>query len=110
MIQFIKTLLYIVRNYSKDLTRLNRRCEAVEGIIRERTDIAADVSLSKRGINSVIVLGRFRGCDYVQTFQLQPDDLESLIKQLQAMEKFGKVRLVDAPPQVAGVFKRELQW
>lgn len=117
MLTWFKRLFAIVRTYSTDIAKLNARIELLKGriaaneqIIRERTDIAVDVGFSRKDMNTVIVVGRFRGCDYVQTYQVRSDDLTGLIDRLRDMERHGVVRRADAPPHIIGAFKRDLQF
>lgn len=117
MLTWFKTLFAVVRNYSTEVSQLKAKIAWLEGhiaatnqIIRERTDIAVDVGFSRKDMNTVIVVGRFRGCDYVQTYQLAPDNIGDIINRLKEMERHGVVRRVDAPPHIVGAFKRDLQY
>lgn len=117
MLAWFKRLFAIVRNYSAEIAQLNARIELLKGrlaaneqVIRERTDIAVDVGYSHRDMNTIITVGRFRGCDYVQTYQVSAGDFTELIDRLRSMERHGVVRRIDAPPHIVGAFKRDLQY
>lgn len=103
MWNWIKTLRYVVKHYTADLALQRAQLRSLETVIKERTDIAVEVGYY--GDNYVIVVGRFKGRDYIQTHRVQSTDLANLIEQLRAMEKFGTVRRVDAPPIIRGVFR-----
>jgi hypothetical protein len=107
MIAWIKKLLSIVKSYDSDLRRSRVMISDLEAIIRDRTDIAVDVGF--RDASHVIVVGRYRNTDYIQTFSVNTPDLAHLIDRLHAMERHGVVRRIDAPPSVKAVFHREFR-
>lgn len=102
--KWIKKLLRIVRDYDNDLARIKTSMATLDRIVRDRTDIAADVHV--RGHNHIIVVGRYKNRDYVQAFTVLGDDLPHLIETLKQMERHGVVRTLDAPPQFKAVFER----
>lgn len=104
MIVWIKKLLAIVKNYEEDMGRLNNRINYSEKLIRDRTDIAADINIKDH--NHIIVVGRYKNRDYVQTFTVRGDELNHLVETLKQMERHGVVRQIDAPPQFKAVFDR----
>jgi len=104
MLKWIKKLKTIVARYDNDFSKEHARIMELEKLIRERTNIAVDVGVA--GTSHVIVVGRYRNVDYVQTYALNTPDLATLIEQLQQMERYGVVRRVDAPPQFRAVFER----
>ena len=83
------------------------RIATLERVIRERTDLHVDVQY--KGFSRVIVVGRFRGADYVEVYSLHERDMEHMIRQLREMEKFGTIRHVDAPFQMHAVVKERLK-
>lgn len=115
MIKWIKKVLRIIRDYDKTVLELNSRDAQISSritqldtILRDRTDIGVDVAYSKRDMGTIITIGRYRGVDYIQTYQIAPDSFEGLITQLKDMSRWGKVRMVDALPHISGVIKRDL--
>lgn len=88
------------------LDALRDDMKTLERLVRERTDIAVDVGVD--GMNTVIVVGRYKGADYVQTYRLRADDLDFLIGKLREMERHGALRRLDCPPQYRAVFEHEL--
>ena len=105
MIKWLKKLKAIVASYDANLANAHARIAALETMVRERTDIAIDVGFWST--SHVIVVGRYKNADYVQTYSMDTPDLASLIDQLKQMERYGNVRRVDAPPQFRAVFERE---
>lgn len=106
MIKWVKKLFYIVKNYSADVSSLRLQINNLEKILRDRTDISVDVSASRMDANHIIVVGRYKNIDYVQTFSLQNNDIGKLIDQLKEMERYGEIRKVDCPPPMRAVFKK----
>jgi len=105
MITWMKKLLAIVAGYDAALRGAHTRINALEKLVRDRTNISVDVGF--RTASHVIVVGRYRNADYVQTFALDTPDLNVLIDRLREMERYGTVQRVDAPPLFRAVFNRE---
>ena len=108
-LRWLKTLFAMVRHYKaeqKDLFALGSKVddqdaktqELVE-LIRSRTEINVDVGF-RGDPNTVIVLGRYRDGDFIQTYQLRTDSFGQLVDHLREMEEHGHVCRVDAPPQM----------
>lgn len=108
MSAWIKKLLAIVASYDTDLRNIHHAVYGLESILKERTNIAVDVGF--REASHVIVIGRYRGNDYIQSYTLNETDLDGLIRHLREMEKFGNIRRIDAPPMFKAAFKRDLDW
>lgn len=105
--------------YDTELQALHRAQGALEGrqaqldqLVRERTDIAADVDMrgGRECRNTVLVIGRYRHTDYVRMFSLDEPELGHLVDQLRGMERHGVVRYIDAPPQLSAVIKKRVRW
>jgi len=105
MFQFFKKLKYIVTNYDRELLRVTRKVEQLEKVIADRTNIGVDVGF--RDAHHVIVVGKYKGKDYIQTFDLREPELNMLVDKLRDMSKYGNVKRVDAPPIFKAVFERE---
>jgi hypothetical protein len=76
-------------------------------LVRERTNIAVDVNF--KSANHVIVIGRYRNSDYVQTYSIPEKDLFNIIAELKEMEKYGNAKRIDAPPIFKAVFERDVK-
>lgn len=105
MLKWLKKLRTMVSNYDSDLRKAHTRIAELETLVRDRTNIAVDVGF--KTASHVIVVGRYKDADYVQTYCLDTYDLAVLIDQLRQMERHGAVRRVDAPPQFRAVFGRD---
>ena len=107
----------MVRNYEAyqaDIARqfgevgiLRRRLAELENIVRERATVGVDVGL--RDASHVIVIGRYNGRDYVQTFDVPETELRFLIDNLRHLARTATIRRVDGPPHVKAVFEREFE-
>lgn len=108
MIRWFKKLFQIVRFYDIDLNEnirkyelLKREHDELVSIIKERTSIGVDVGY--KGGSYVILMGHYRGRDYIQSHRVNSDDFIGLIQQLKQMEKYGEVCYVDEIPNVLSV-------
>ncbi len=90
-----------------DVIALNARIDQLDKLVKDRTDIAANVGYSGNR-SYVIVIGRYQNVDYVQTYELGDMELSGLIDSLRYIERHGVVRQLDSPPMVRAVFKREV--
>jgi hypothetical protein len=104
MFAWLNKLRSIVTRHQDEVNFLHHRIDVLEKIIKERTDIAADIHFS--GKNHIIVIGQYKNTGYVQTYSVNTEDLHQLIQQLKHMEQFGVVRTVDAPPTFRGAFRK----
>lgn len=83
------------------------RIKYSEDLIRERTDIAVDISPSRHDPTYVVLIGRYKNRDYVQAFAIRNDDLSNLIEQFKCMETYGELRKCDSPPAFRAVLENE---
>jgi hypothetical protein len=106
MLKWLKKARLIVAGYDAELRSIHRRIDDLDALVRDRTNIAVDVGF--RSASHVIVIGRYKNNDYIQTFSVEHDDLTLLVDRLRQMERHGEVRRVDAPPPLRGAFARDL--
>ena len=104
-INWIKTLNYIINHYDANFKWLKKEIKESMQIIKDRTNIHADIHY--RSSNQVIVVGRYNGRDYVQTYNVNNKDFKEFILQLRSMEKYGHIRRIDHPIEFKGVFEHE---
>jgi len=62
MLKFLKKLLWIVKNYDNHRALLGDRITEATNIIRERTEVHADVH--SKSPSQVIMIGSYRGKDF----------------------------------------------
>jgi hypothetical protein len=119
--RFFRTLLYMAGRYDSDQTFIREtllkrqreilhqisRMDTLEKLVRDRTDISVDIGF--KDASYVVVTGRYRNRDYVETFQLGNKELSVLIEELKRMERYGTISHMDAPPQFRAVIDRELK-
>jgi hypothetical protein len=113
MIKWLKNLFYIVKNYSYDqkrtieLLRVQReKMVALDKLIKERTNISADIGYLK-GANYVILVGHYKNRDYINVFDLNGKTFAEIVEQFRAMTKHGNVLRVDAPAPFKAVLERD---
>lgn len=105
MINFIKKMVYIVKNYDNDFKHLTSRVNQAEKVIRDRTDIHADIHYKSK--NQIIAVGRYRNRDYVQVYNISTDDFNYLIKILREMEMYGRRGRIDSAHSMKAIFEHE---
>jgi hypothetical protein len=89
-----------------ELKRQQREIAELRRIIRDRTDVSADIHF--RNASYIIAVGTFRGRDYVQVFRMGDGDFKFVVEQLRGMNRHAKIRFIDAPPEFRAVIDREL--
>ena len=118
MFSWINKLKTIVANYDMEMftfnVRLNEsnrllnvRIQELEKVIKERTNISVDVNF--KNTNHVIVTGRYKNIDYIQTFDVKSEDFCDLIDYMKSLERYGSVKRIDALPKMRAVFEREFK-
>jgi hypothetical protein len=114
MFTFLKKLRAIVNGWDAYVSGVNarlggmsNRCAAVEEIIRERTETHVDVH--QHSPSQIIMVGRFRGKDFVSVYPVEDQEFEYLIKRLRDQSRFSRIGRVDAYPFVNAVIDRELR-
>lgn len=106
-IKWLKKLINLVNEYEKEISFLEKRIESAEKIIRDRTDINVDINRRKHE-NQIIVIGKYRNIDYIQTFTVDSRDFSYTIDMLKKMDRYGTLNKVDSAPDIKAVFKNEL--
>lgn len=109
MIKWFRKLRRIVRNYDQEWQFLENRCRSAEEVIRERTDINADVAFHARGTSQIIMMGRYKNRDFIQIYSLRDVDFEGMVHRLRELERYGEIRKVDAPMGMRAVFESEFK-
>lgn len=105
MLNWLKKLRHIVASYDSTLRSLRGQINRAELLIRERTEAAVDIGY--HGGNHVIVIGSYRGADYIQSYTVSTHDFASFIEHLKAQSRYQRISRVDAPPEFRAVIKRE---
>lgn len=115
LIDWINELRYIVANYSTNRAVVNRQLlataqqiNAVERIMRERTEVSVDAPVYRGQPATVVMVGRYKGNDFVEIYQILPEDFSSLVDHLRHASKYAKVNRVDAPFQLREYIKKDL--
>lgn len=107
----LHTLWQIAKTYEQDkaalLSGVRRELRTVEDLVRDRTTLHADISMTGRDPSFVILVGRYRNRDYVQTFYLPSADFGGLVDQcIHMSRKLGRWGRLDAPPVFHAAFER----
>ena len=114
MIKWFKQLLHIVKHFddivdsmeelSRDQQRVEHHVNNIEHhvndavqTIKDRTTIHADIAASRRHQSQIIMIGNYRNRDYIQTFEVHPDDFSGMLRQCIEMQKYARMGKIDAP-------------
>ena len=79
----------------------------LEGLIKDRTDMAVDVAPYGKE-SCVILVGRFKGSDYVQVIPMPESDFIYVVEHLRALSKHANLRRVDGPPALKYVVRNDM--
>lgn len=107
MIRWVKELIFIVKYYRQHKSALENELYRTNKVIRDRTDIHADINY--KNDNQIVVIGRYGNHDYIQTYRVSDSDFTALIKQLKEMQKYGHIGRIDCAPRVRAVFDNQLR-
>ena len=110
MIDWIKNLYRIVRDYDSDMKCQLDRIKRAEDFIRENTTVNADIH--HRGLNQIIVIGRYKNQDYVRIYSIDEGDFGFMVQELNRLQKeYGRRGFIDSPPQIKElVIDRQVYW
>ncbi|MCJ7434044.1 MAG: hypothetical protein MUO77_11205 [Anaerolineales bacterium] len=108
MLKFFKKLSWLVKNYDADMTRMGRRIAAAENVIRERTEVHADIHMKSPA--QVIMIGQYRGKDFVNIYDVGQGDFETLLRHLKEVNRYATPGRFDMPwPMIKTVIDKELR-
>lgn len=104
MFKWFKKLREIVSKYDSDQERLRAEIKQVDQVLKDRTDLHVDVNMKDK--STVIMIGKFRDRDYIQTYTMETYDFHNLVTWLQNLKKQGHVRTVDVHPEMDVVIQQ----
>ena len=111
--KWFKTLFRIVREYDKDLNALEGmneytrfRADQAEKVIRDRTELHVDVR--QRSASHAILIGEYRGRDFIQAFNIPSDSLEELLSHVKYLTQHAHLQRVDCHPELRAVIEHKL--
>lgn len=120
MIAWVKKLLWVVRNFEavkatadKALAQAKHAEQAADDVVRlvhDRTTVHMDLSPGGHDPNVVILVGRYRGHDFVQVYSFHARDFEAMVEQMRAGARQGHIGRVDAPPALKAVIDRDFKF
>lgn len=96
-VNWIKTLLRVVRTFDLRFEGVHDRIASAERFIRERTEVNVDLSVNPKDANTVVVIGRYKTRDYVEIFSMHGDNFAKLVGTLKEMSRYYEVNRVDCP-------------
>lgn len=104
--EFFRRLRIVVKRYELDMQGLYNRTAKLETMIRDRT--VAHIDVHQKVPSQVILIGKYRGQDYVKVYSIREQDFKDLIAHLREMSHYARLDKVDAWPAVSALIKREV--
>ncbi len=119
MISWIKTLLACVRDYKKvqkkikdldsNFTSMSASMSDTLDEIRQRTTVHADLGCTKNSPCTIILIGQYRGGDYIKIQRVDNKYFDTQIAMLKDYTKHYGVRgCIDAPRNMSTFIDHEL--
>ena len=113
-------LLYVAKHYDELVTRMdelrsshmrveNHVNEAVR-TIRDRTTWHADINRSGHDPHQIIMIGNYRGKDYIEVFSVPADDFRRMVNHCQEVNRFAHRGVIDAAPDMKYILDKETKW
>lgn len=103
---FIKKLLAPWKSHPDRIDYLIKTIRETKLMITERTTVHADIHY-KSGMDTIIVVGRYRNHDYVRCFNVESKDFHEFVEILRRIEPRGRIGRIDVPfPSFSGVVER----
>lgn len=103
LIQWIQKVKHIIKYYELDQRRIAGQIQSAEQIIRERTEI--NVELNTRGDNHIVMVGRYRNRDYVETITVDARSFDYMVRKVRELEQFGRLNRIDGHPGMRATFE-----
>ena len=115
-IVWFRNLFYIVGNYKQDLTMIAngtdaclQRAMAAERYVKKATKLHVDIPANMQDdYTRIVVIGKYRGKDHVQIFNLRPGSIDALMDQLRDMQRYADVIRTESPFEIDATVKRRL--
>jgi len=93
MFGFFRKLKHIVETYDQDKKSIDSKLTHLENIIKDRTDVHMDIH--KNSCN-IIVIGKYRDRDYVNSYSLSYRDFKSVVDHLIEISRYTNVGKIDS--------------
>jgi len=98
IIERLRKLWHIAEYYDDRIAFLRGNMATLFERINERTTVHADIHM--RSPSLVIVVGHYRGGDYVRAFEVDHKSLQGLIEHLRRIEPHANVGRMDMIPNI----------
>lgn len=106
MINWFKKLFRIVRHYDENQAHVYEQMDAIQKVVVARTTTNVDVNYN--GYDHIILIGHYKGRDYIECKAVGKSDFNHLVEQLKEMHKLSRLDIVDSWPNFRAVISREL--
>ena len=115
-IGWVRRLFNTVKTYHANMQIITAHVDEVEREVNEvlryvkrATKVHVDVSATQKGFTQVVIIGQYRGRDYVNTFNLRLSCIDELIDRLTQMSRYAGIGRIDAPHNIDATIKHSLK-
>lgn len=91
------------------INQVDRKTESALQLIKERTEAGIDIHHLGRGGHYVVCVGKYKGVDYVEAFEVPNATFEQTIQECRRIQKTMNLRYMDTHPTFRAVLKKELE-
>lgn len=96
----------VLDEHRKLLRTLAENDRELTEVMRRRTQYHIDGAIHRESPATIVLVGRYRGTDYVEVFSLGQGDFENLLRTCTHLNKFARAGRVDAPQAFRAVVGR----
>ncbi len=114
-IGWLRRLFSIVQSYHYNISIIGQELDAAQKEVSEvlryvkrATKVHVDVGVMADA-TQVIVIGKYRGRDYVNTFTLKELAINDLVERLTHMSRYANIGRIDTPLNVDATLKHSLK-
>lgn len=121
MIKWFKKLLRIVKHYDDDMQNFTekyvisdeilsrheieldshrRNIIEAQQLIKDRTEVHADIHTYNPNDSRIIVIGNYKNTDYIEIFPVGNGQFNNIVDELKHQSKYGNIKRVDALPSI----------
>ncbi len=115
IVKWIRVLQRVVDTFDTNNEHLNSKiayakdiANNAEKIIRDRTDVSAGIDINMRAPNQIIVVGRYKGLDYVEVFSILDSGVDEIVDHLRSLQRYAGMDKIDAPISLRAVVRQQV--
>jgi len=106
--KWVKKLFWIIKNYDRDLAWVVHEVRETQNLIKDRTEIHADLFENQYYQNTIITIGNYKGRDYVEITNVGDVDFEYVVRLLKERKKYASKGKMDVSPSLKLFLDKEM--